>query len=248
MFPEQQRIIQQINHLMDVMVKSECEIRPHFFLTGPTGSGKSFLVNQVAKDKDIAFFEINAAQLTAEGLSGNSLSKAMRPLRQHWNQPNVIFVDEFDKLFQRNGEHTEGFRSMVQDEFLSALESDTTQIFTDYGKYEPVVINNSLFVFAGAYSNQEITNLRQLKDAGLRTEFVGRVPLIYSTCEIPLTELTKMVSKTVLFQNYFALAGGQEKQHVQAIVKLLADQNREFNIGIRLLTSCIHQHFIKAMQ
>lgn len=26
------------------------------------------------------------------------------------------------------------------------------------------------------------------------------------------------------------------------------DQNREFNIGIRLLTSCIHQHFIKAMQ
>ena len=42
MFPEQQRITQQINHLMDVMVKSECEIRPHFFLTGPTGSGKSF--------------------------------------------------------------------------------------------------------------------------------------------------------------------------------------------------------------
>ena len=38
MFPEQQRVTQQINHLMDVMVKSECEIRPHFFLTGPKGS------------------------------------------------------------------------------------------------------------------------------------------------------------------------------------------------------------------
>lgn len=38
------------------------------------------------------------------------------------------------------------------------------------------------------------------------------------------------------------------EQHGHAIVKLLADQNREFNIGIRLLTSCIHQHFIKAMQ
>lgn len=31
------------------------------------------------------------------------------------------------------------------------------------------------------------------------------------------------------------------EQHGHAIVKLLADQNREFNIGI-------HQHFIKAMQ
>ena len=57
MFPEQQRVTQQINHLMDVMVKSECEIRPHFFLTGPTGSGKSFLVNQVAKQKEIHAFD-----------------------------------------------------------------------------------------------------------------------------------------------------------------------------------------------
>lgn len=243
-FPQQKQVASQIHKTLQVFAESQGEIRPHFHLTGPSGSGKTHLLKTLAEDLKLPMIELNAAQLTAEGLSGNSLSKALRGLRQHWNVPNVIFVDEFDKLFQLNSEHTEGFRSMVQDEFLSALESDTTQIFTDYGKYEPVVINNSLFVFAGAYNNQEITNLRQLKDAGLRTEFVGRVPLIYSTCEIPLTELTKMVSKTVLFQNYFALAGGQEKQHVQAIVKLLADQNRELKIGIRLLNSCVHQHFM----
>ena len=82
MFPEQHRITKQITHLFITAQKSECQIRPHFFLTGPTGSGKSFLVNQVAEELNFPFFEINAAQLTAEGLSGNSLSKAMRPLRQ----------------------------------------------------------------------------------------------------------------------------------------------------------------------
>lgn len=54
MFPEQQRVTQQINHLMEVMVKSECEIRPHFFLTGPTGSGKSFLVNSLCSPRSVA--------------------------------------------------------------------------------------------------------------------------------------------------------------------------------------------------
>ena len=38
------------------------------------------------------------------------------------------------------------------------------------------------------------------------------------------------------------------KEKAVAYFKPPADQNREFNIGIRLLTSCIHQHFIKAMQ
>ena len=79
MFPEQIKVTAQITHLFTVAQRSECRIRPHFFLTGPTGSGKSYLVNQVAEEMGIPFFEINAAQLTAEGLSGNSLSKAMRP-------------------------------------------------------------------------------------------------------------------------------------------------------------------------
>ena len=152
MFPSQEKIASQIRHLIGVHMESEAEIRPHFFLTGPSGSGKSYLTKSIAEEFKAPYFEINAAQLTAEGLSGNSLSKAMRPLREHWNKPNVIFVDEFDKLFQRNGETTENFRSQVQDEFLHMLEAKNASIFTDYGKYEPVRVDNSLFIFGGAFS------------------------------------------------------------------------------------------------
>ena len=248
MFPEQQRITQQINHLMDVMVKSECEIRPHFFLTGPTGSGKSFLVNQVAKEKDIAFFEINAAQLTAEGMSGNSLSKAMRPLRQHWNQPNVIFVDEFDKLFRRNGEEAEHFRMNVQDEFLRVLESPYASIFTDYGKYEQIRVSNTMFIFAGAFSDQKIHTLDDLRDAGIRNEFVGRVPLVFYTEEVTLASMMEAIPSLKLLDDYLGIFPQIKKTRaICDLTDMLRQEARNSRIGIRLMNSLVHQYFMKGI-
>lgn len=247
-FPQQQRIHAQMTHIMSVFLESEAAIRPHFHLTGPSGSGKSFLVNQIAQDLQMPLLELNAAQLTAEGLSGNSLSKALRKLREHWNEPNIIFVDEFDKLFQRNGETTEGFRSMVQDEFLTALEAKHTSIFTDYGKYEPIRIDNSLFIFAGAYSNQKITKISELKDAGLRTEFVGRVPLVFMTEEVPISELKKHIPNLDLFKHYQKMYPETNvKAATTVITRMLEQQQRELGIGIRLLNSCIHQYFMQGI-
>lgn len=245
-FPQQNRIYSQLNHVIGIFIESEGAIRPHCHLTGPSGSGKSYLVNQVSNEYKLPMLEINAAQLTAEGLSGNSLSKALRKLREHWNEPNLIFVDEFDKLFLRNGETTEGFRNMVQDEFLTALESKYTSIFGDYGKYEQIRIDNSLFIFAGAYSNQKITTIGQLKDAGMRTEFIGRVPLVFSTEEVPLSELKKHITSLSLYQEYKKVyPSTADKEAVKQITDMLAKQNRETPIGIRLLNSVIHQYFMR---
>lgn len=248
LFPQQFKVVEQMEHIMNVFLNSESAIRPHFHLTGPSGSGKSYLVSELCKKLNIPFIEMNAAQLTAEGLSGNSLSKALRPLREHWNVPNIIFVDEFDKLFQTNGERTENFRSQVQDEFLTCLESKYASIFTDYGKYEPVVVNNSLFIFGGAYSNQKITTLSQLKDAGMRTEFLGRVPLVLFTEQVPLDELKKHVTKLELYQHYKNLyPDTNDRAAVKGITDILIKQNKETPIGIRLLNTAIHLYFMRGL-
>lgn len=243
-FPQQENFVGQMTKVLDVFVNSEAQIRPHCHVTGPSGSGKSYLMKELCEIGNIPMMEINAAQLTAEGLSGNSMSKALRGLKNNWATPNVIFVDEFDKLFQRNGDSTENFRSMVQDEFLTALESKYTSVFGDYGKYDQVVIDNSLFVFAGAYSNQEIRTIADLRDAGLRTEFVGRVPLVLYTEEIPITELKKHVSNVELYKQYANMFPHRVKGAVNAIIGKLEEQDREFSIGIRLLNSVIHQYFM----
>ena len=246
MFPEQNKVSAQITHLLMTAQKSECAIRPHFFLTGPTGSGKSFLVNQIAQELGIEFFEINAAQLTAEGLSGNSLSKAMRPLRQHWNQPNVIFVDEFDKLFQRNGESAEHFRSDVQDEFLRVLESSHASIFTDYGKYEQVRVDKSVFIFAGAFSDQKIRTLEDLRDAGIRNEFIGRVPLVFWTDPVHLDSMLAALPRFQLLKDYLKINPHiTQAKAVKDISQMLRAKAKTSTIGVRLMNSTVHQYFMK---
>ena len=249
MFPSQERIAGQISHLVGVHHASLANIRPHFFLTGPSGTGKSFLTKQICERLELPFFVINAAQLTAEGLSGNSLSKALRPLRENWNKPNVILVDEFDKLFKRNGEDTDSFRSQVQDEFLDVLEAKNASVFTDYGKYEPVLIENTMFIFAGAFSGVEMKCLDDLRDAGMRTEFLGRVPLVFSTQAIPMDELRAALPHIQLFKDYMFLNKGKYKltKVVADICKLMNAQIKNADLGVRLLHSVIHQYFMKGV-
>ncbi|WBQ32487.1 ATP-dependent Clp protease ATP-binding subunit [Erwinia phage Kuerle] len=245
LFPQQEKFVRQVGTILETFIESDCEIRPHFHVTGPSGSGKSYLIGKACEEVGVKMIEINAAQLTAEGLSGNSLSKALRPLREHWNMPNVIFVDEFDKLFQTNGEKTENFRSQVQDEFLTCLESKYSSILTDYGKYDPVRIDKSLFIFAGAYSNQKINNISELRDAGMRTEFLGRVPLIFSTVEVTMEDLRKQIKHVGLYQAYKRLRPEtKDADAVKGIAKILEQQNKDMNIGIRLLNTAIHLYFM----
>lgn len=41
LIPGQAEIQRTVTHLIDVFLRSDCEIRPHFFLAGPSGSGRS---------------------------------------------------------------------------------------------------------------------------------------------------------------------------------------------------------------
>ena len=69
-----------------------------------------------------------------------------------------MFVDEFDKLFISGNSNSSLANEVtvgVQNEFLKVLESPTTSVYGDYGKYYEVDISRVLFVFAGAFNNEE---------------------------------------------------------------------------------------------
>lgn len=187
----QDKLIKEVNRIFQVFVNSNCKIRPHFILTGESGSGKSFTIKQLCDMNELSFLEVNAAQITKEGISGNSLSKILSPLVNYSHTPIVVFVDEFDKLFingNTNSQLANESTASVQNEFLKLLESDTTSVFGDYGKYISVPIDNVLFVFAGAFNNEPHITLDRLRDFGVKTEFLGRVGLIYNTKPLTLED------------------------------------------------------------
>ncbi len=248
MIEEQQKVMSNLDKIVKIFKTSECKIRPHFTLTGPSGSGKSHLVQQLATDNDLGYLEINAAQLTKEGTSGNSLSKALAPLASRSSVPTIVFVDEFDKLFisgNSNSSIAHEVTHGVQNEFLRVLESKTASVFGDYGKYQDVSVDNVLFIFAGAFNGEENITIDRLREIGIKTEFLGRVGLTFSLEKLSVNSMYYALTNSELLNNYLALFPDADKDTViREIMEVVVTEHEKNTLGIRLLTTLLNQYFI----
>lgn len=240
--------IDAIRRVLKIFETSEAQIRPHFIVTGPSGSGKSHTIQCLAEEMDINYFDINAAGLTKEGTAGNSLSKALTPLLQSGGQPTICFVDEFDKLFisgNTNSALAHETTNGVQNEFLKVLEGSAS-VFGDYGKYVNVKTDNVLFVFAGAFNGEENIDLDRLREFGIKTEFLGRVGLAYGLEKVSLLEMENILKHSKLLATYLKLFPDVIKINVtDTIMKVLSDNYEKNTIGVRMINTLIHQYFIE---
>ncbi len=245
----QEVLVKEVNRIFEIFKSSECQIRPHFILTGPSGSGKSFTIKNIADKNQLGFLEVNAAQLTKEGMSGNSLSKALSPLIQMVGRPTICFVDEFDKLFisgNSNDSCAHESTTGVQNEFLKVLESETSSVFGDYGKYVNVQTDNVLFVFAGAFNGEKDLTLDRLQEIGLKTEFLGRVGLVYNTNPLTLEDLYQIIDRSILLKNYIKLFPTVDADEAIFTLKNYVKKDFDINtLGARFVNTTIHQYFIK---
>lgn len=242
-----EQAIKQMNEVFRVFSASEGVIRPHFILTGPSGSGKSFNVLNMADAHGLNYHEINAAQLTKEGLSGNSLSKALSPLANFGNRPVVCFVDEFDKLFisgNSNSDLAHEGTNGVQNELLKVLESRTTSVFGDYGKYREITIDNVLFVFAGAFNGEEDLDVDRLREMGMKTELLGRVGLVFNLEKLTLEQLKDILNNSELLSNYLQIYTADRNEVVDAIMQALVESYENNTLGARMINTMLHQYFL----
>lgn len=244
----QETLVNQVEKVFKIFKGSECIIKPHFILTGPSGSSKTHTIKNLAEEHQLGYLEINAAQLTKEGTSGNSLSKALSPLLQRNGVPTVVFVDEFDKLFISGNSNDSAAHETtvgVQNEFLKVLEGDTACVYNDYGKYANVSIANILFVFAGAFNGEEDINLDRLREIGLKTEFLGRVGIVFNSVKLTLDELYALVDQNPLIKQYCDLIEGSNAEKIINLIKNFLQENYENNtIGARIINTLVHQYFI----
>lgn len=246
----QESLVNEVSRIFTIFNNSKCVIRPHFILTGPSGSGKSHTIKTIAIEMEMQFLEINAAQLTKEGTSGNSLSKALSPLLQMAKIPTVVFVDEFDKLFisgNSNSDLAHESTNGVQNEFLKVLETETTSVFGDYGKYINVPADNILFVFAGAFNGETNITVEKLQTFGVKTEFLGRVNLIYETQPLTVKHMVQILKNSDLLDNYLRLFQ-KDKDDVLPILEAQIQKDFDNNtLGARYINSLIHKYFITGL-
>lgn len=243
----QNQVQSQLEHVFSVFKTSNGMLRPHSILTGCSGSGKTFLIQQLARAHKIPFIEINAAQLTNEGLSGNSLSKALVPLGSYGDSLNIVFFDEIDKLFLA-GEDQIGSRETtirVQNELLKILESDTADVIGDYGKYRTVNVRNTLFFFAGAFNNEDNLTLNRLRQFGIRNEFIGRVGLLFHIDRPSIEQLSNALDGLEAFNIYLQMYPNCDRQVAKSyLMKIISFYHEQNQLGMRILTTLLHQYFM----
>ncbi|PNX46124.1 MAG: hypothetical protein BV457_08250 [Thermoplasmata archaeon M9B1D] len=244
-----QSVSKEMLKIFEIFEASEGEIKPHFILTGPSGAGKTFTIKSICDKFNFNYVEVNAASLTKEGTSGNSLSKALSPLLNQEKELTIVFVDEFDKLFisgNSNSQIAHETTNGVQNEFLKVLEGDSTQVFGDYGKYLAANTSKCLFVFAGAFNGEENITLDRLRDFGVKTEFLGRVGLLYNMEKLSLESLLEMVENNNLLTTYLTLYPKVKRSDVVKPIKDFITSNYEQNtIGARLINTLVSQYFIR---
>ena len=139
--------------------------KKNVLLLGPTGCGKTYLCQMLAKISGIPFFMADATQYSATGYVGGDVQDIIMNLAQKTNTKeggaiplSIVFIDEFDKL--KFNQDARGFDMprKVQENLLKMLESDKFYFHTkSMFASGPVFydISKVLFIASGAFSDLE---------------------------------------------------------------------------------------------
>ena len=120
---------------------------------GPTGVGKTYSVQVLARKLRIDFQIVNCNTLVQEGIVGNTISDALTHayLKNKEFKHIIIFFDEFDKLFKK------GYYNMrILQELLAYLDDDSEVSFaTKFGSsnltYKKFPTRNIMVILGGVF-------------------------------------------------------------------------------------------------
>lgn len=131
-------------------------------MVGPTGTGKTYLIEQLSKYFDLPVYIGDASTITQAGFVGKSATDFIESLYiaagkdKKRTENGVIFIDEIDKLSTNKSGKQNSMVESAQQSLLKLIEGCDVEIDGEKGPTgmgSKITINtkNILFVFAGAF-------------------------------------------------------------------------------------------------